>query len=72
MTEREQPLTDRRNQLKRQFATNAFLGIDSNSHCHDVVPSSTFDPVEPTEGDDGYIVSLDVRTGEITVEPTSE
>lgn len=72
MTERERPFTDRRSRLKRQLAANAYWGIDSNSHCHDVVPTSTFEPVEPTEGDDGYTVSLDIKTGEITVESTSE
>jgi hypothetical protein len=72
MTEHERPLTDRRSRLKRQLAANAYWGIDSNSHCHDADTSSTFEPVEASEGDDGYVVSFDMETGEITTIPSSE
>jgi hypothetical protein len=72
MTERKRPPTDRSSVLKRQLAANAFWGVDSNSHCHDVPPRSTPRPVEVTEDGDYYVVAADTKTGEFTIKPDSE
>ena len=59
---------DRREILKRELRANAHLGLGAVG-CHDVpAPPKVH---ELAVGDDGYVVSLDLTTGNIGVEPSS-
>ncbi len=57
--------------MRRTLAVNAFWGIDSESHCHDPDIRTTGDQGAGFSDEDGYIVTLDVKTGELTVNPVT-
>ncbi len=66
MTERDGLYHAASERLRRTLASNAFLGLDADSHCHD----STIQEAHPAEseiGDDSYVVTLDMETGRIIV-----
>ncbi|MEO5499025.1 MAG: hypothetical protein ABIR46_00830 [Candidatus Saccharimonadales bacterium] len=65
----EKPSLSRRERYKRSLAINAFFGFDGASHCHDIPSNPPAIISEPNEGEDFYIVSLDIGTGELSFKP---